>query len=34
MIDTANASIANALEHLCTLERALTTLWLMMTDRP
>ena len=27
LIDTANVSIASALEHLCELERALIALW-------
>ena len=32
-IDTANVSIASALEHLCTLELALIALW-QYADRP
>ena len=32
-IDTANVSIASALEHLCTLEDALIALW-QYADRP
>ena len=32
-IDTANVSIASALEHLCELERALIALW-QYADRP
>ncbi len=33
LIDTANASIASGLEHLCELELALIALW-QYADRP